>query len=489
MDTEELQSWAHKTCFEISAATDLKEICKARGFNNLPGNAGKSALAEFVEMRITGPQGVRGALTTLDVQSLWVLHALKCAARPVEIGEIYFFYWGALHVWDAAAFKKRYEHIRDRLVNKGVVLVREIRDLWGKRSHYERIEFLIPDVVAESLPALPLESEPVVGEPVFADWAESMMEEIRRDLLPLYNTTTSRCELAPAAVLNKGAFRLGKREHPSAELLYEMLTRNWLALGNTKRSGAYSKAESDIIDPNEEKDLGAIRLNRDFIIPRKYILNSIPFGHAVRLPRIFEAFNNFKCPMTEETRRVFVAAGVRFGFLSRVGETYAVNLKRFDSIGSASFEFSRDVDGSLSMPLGQVRLSELLFLGQISCLEIRGHSLYAKPSVIQLGRKRTELDESQDARVLWARSAVFHEAFDTVKKRDKKLIVHSNLTLLKLGGSDIKALFKAAYSDCLAPLGNDYYAISREDLNNMLSYAKKKGFKPKILTSVKGERE
>lgn len=493
MNHEELQDWAHETCFEISSASDLKEICKARGFSNAPKSSGKSALAEFVEIRITGPQGVREALATLDAPSVWALHALKCAASPVGIGEIHFFYWGAKRVYEAGAFKKRYEHIRDCLVNKGVVLVREMKNTWGKQGHYEKLELFIPDVVAECLPALPLESEPVSEEPHFADWMEPVMEEIRGDFLSPKHFGTFRRGIIPAATLNEGVLRLGKQDHPSAESLYTSLTQNWLGMGNTKRSSSYSTTQSDIVDPNGEKDPDAIRLNRDFIIPRRYILNSVPSGHAARLPNLFAAFDHFKCPMSEDIRGAFIETGSRFGLIARVGkpeeEKYSSNVKVPAAIGPVSFAFAQDADGCLVTPLERMSLAELLFLGQISCLEIRGPMLHAKPSLVQLGRKREALDESRDAKVLWARSAVFRDAFETVKKRDKKLIVHSNVTVLKLGGPDIEAVLKAAYSDRLAPLGNGYYAVSRDDLSDMLSLAKKKGFKPKMATPAKGEEE
>ncbi len=487
----DMQRWAQSTCHDICNASDLKQLCRARGFAP-PKLSGKGALAEFVEMRLLGPDGVKEALATLDENALWALHFVRCAGEPINAMKLQSYFGFKQNAYSAPDFKVRFERIQKELISKGLLLAYDTRAVG--ESRFERMEILLPPAVAEALPPLPVESEPVDPPPAFRDWTEAAVEFMRADLLApqdagVRNAAPSWSRLFPVAKIEKGVLQVKQQERPAPASLRSAIFKNWLGIRSAKRQSGYHAEAEVLLDLNDESVWRAQSIITQFIRPRDYILNAIPAGHGIRFARLFEAFKRFQCSVSEDIQADFLASGERLGFLavSGIGDQRLLvpNPQAKDTESAPTFAHWNDADTMVTASLPAVTLVELLTIARISQLSIKANELHATPSLKWIGRERASLQESGAFQALLRHSTLYRQAFASVAVREGKWVVHSNITALKLGGSDIEAVLLAEYgpdgkTPRLAALGTGWYAICRNDLEELLAFVKKKGFKPKI---------
>jgi len=459
VNQEEVQKWAKETCHVVCTASDLRCICRARGFAPLK-NAKKGALAEHVEMRLLGEQGVSEALAALDEKPLWALHAMVAASEPVEIRDLYTFFGFGKGYWiEASECKRRFERIRDDLVNKGLALMRMLNS-WEKRgSRYAELEVCVPEVVARQLPPLPLKTEMLPEAPVFADWMAPALEGIRNSL-QLARKPAERMEDAfPKGALERGVLSVEGVRRPSIQTVHGLILRQWLGFGGKK-----------------------------VVKQRRHLLGALSANQAIQPKRLLLAFDRFNCALSDAKLEGFVDFGLRFGFLAELkieGERFLVpNIGQPQSSPGLLPDFSAltDADDYVEVSLDELGPAELFLLASISTFEISDSTLRATPSLVPIGQELETLRESPWLSALLKKSRAYRKAFKTVEKRAGKVLVHSGVTVLKLGGPDINAQMAHEFGNKMAPLGNDYYAISRNDLAEMVRFAKQKGFSPKTLT-------
>jgi len=484
MNESELQQWAHETCHDILKAADLKRICKARGFAPLK-NAKKGDLADYVELRLLGAQGLTESLAAIEEDALWAIHALRCAGEPVEIGDLYSFFDFEPRVWlDAGDYKIRYDRIHESLVSKGLVLMRRMAEWERKGSRYAELRLCLPEVVAQHLPALPLNTEPFAGQPAFSDWTLPTMERIRTDLSQSRKQAARKKGVVPKATLEIGILRIGDRERPQIEQLRGLLERNWLGIGH-KKSKPIPLFDEDEASRAYAERLDTIRFNTKRVKPRKYILSAVPESHAIAESCLLAAFERFGCALADAERRPFVEVGLRFGFIAAVEigrERYLVPNKESAAAPRApTFAGLQNAGMGVQIPLERVSLAELLLLARISMLEVTDRTLQAEPSLIHIGRVFEAVRESAAIDALLKKSPRYRKAFATVGKQAGRLVVHSGITVLKLGGPDVQAQMTNMFEHRMAPLGNGFFAVCRNDLPEMIRFAKKKGFSPKMV--------
>ncbi len=159
----------NRMCHGLLAGSDVKAICKARGF---PAEAGASP--GVLETLFLSPRGLGGVFATLDSNEIALLHLLKHSSAPVSVSLFSRVYAGK-HSY--GTFNQRFQDVfakvKQRLVRKGVLLWAEARQgLREKTSKMERYRFALP---AEFHPHLP----PLIPSPRHfdgdGDWRRSVV--------------------------------------------------------------------------------------------------------------------------------------------------------------------------------------------------------------------------------------------------------------------------------------------------------------------------
>lgn len=485
------EEWAEQTCRTVCTITDLRQICKHRDFPPIKkGN--KEAYAEHVQMRLLQETGLDKALDGLNEESLWALHALKCAGRALKIKDLYVLF-GLVkpgHYYEAEVLKSAFEQVRSSLLRRGIVLIRDSRD-WNswKGSRWFNYEVLLPDSVAARLPPPPLVTEAVGANPPFNDWEIAVLENIRSDLLSATGSSSRDTPIVPRAKLVSGALQLGDAARIALDKVAKAVRNRWLGLTIRKRKAkdVYDAPPvgpfASTADPtSSNKRTGATDLGN----ARGHLLEAVPNGHGITEASLRAACEKFNCPFTEDEFRIFIEEGVRFGYLvvvDRRGERLLVpNPGPEPESSRPTFDAIEEAAAEVRIPLEKIGLAELLLLAQVSELRVAGGKLHARPSPVYIGRLLPSLGEFGGIEALLTASAAHKQAFKTVEERSGRFIVHSNVSVIRIASDELRHLLLARFSEKTADLGEGYFAVSRNDLPALVDYGKKKGFTPKMMT-------
>jgi hypothetical protein len=140
----------HQMCHVVLAGTDVKAVCKVRGF---PPQATSSR--GVLETLFLSAQGLSQAFDSLDRNEIALLHLLKNTG-PVDVAFFSRVYGGW---YSNGTFSQRFQNafakVKQRLVRSGVLLLAEkSHGAWEKTSKMERWRFALPVEFYEHLPPL-----------------------------------------------------------------------------------------------------------------------------------------------------------------------------------------------------------------------------------------------------------------------------------------------------------------------------------------------
>ena len=430
----------HQMCHEVLADVDIKAICKNRG---LPSQAASSR--PLLESLYLTETGVAVAMSKLDRIEIALLHLLKNQDKPVNVA-----FFSDL---DPALSKKRaygtftqrfqglFTKVKERLVRAGVLIIALGPESVSMSTKMERWQFALPEQFARHLPPLVESPKRLSGE------GDRRGDDLAREKLKAAvvqgadgDSKDDRVEIV------KGELRWGG-EPFRADRVAEWLKLQWQAeTGPAKRR---KDGELYALPPAEAVRRILSGLDTDL------------WCDADALAAPLEVF----CGARIDAGSV-CESGWRWGLLARQEADGRQWYRCAPSAVAADTPPERYLsvpDGEgLTVDLDAVPLESLETLVRISDQQpVPGRKplLRITPNLVKIGR--TAETTAAHPLVDWLRknAPAFHQAFETVRQRRGKTILHENLSVAQIRDLSLKVALQRALGSRLVPLGDEFVAF------------------------------
>ncbi len=472
-----IESFLKETIHNVCTVAGLRKICKVRGFQGPPSQSGKSDWADFVQLRFMNETGLQTAFSQLDEQALAVLHFLKFTGEPQETEKLApFFLKKDSGYYSDQDLKQIVEFLTDRLINNGVVLAAFEQHRRSNKSKWESYALYLPPEFAKLLPPLRLPTIPISGTIRYSKWAAIMGEILAQDIFKKSVPRPFQEITHPKFTLVAGTLRLESKLHPTPEEIHEAMFDKWLlCTQGLAKMEKYTRIETESRVKQKAR-------------ARRYVLQNVPSGHGIKKEDLEKHCAQLNCSFIGDELAVFVEAGIHFGFLEKLsqdGIEYIIPQLEYSADKIRSLPLAlEEKNGKTWVKLNKnYSLDEFLTLAKASLLSVEGDGIAAVPCPKYIGRMVAELDAHPFIKQLLTYSIAYRQTFEAIKERAGKIAVHSGLVVIKVNCPDLESVLLFKYSDNMVKLGEGCYAVSQEDLPELLQYGKKKGFTTKFINS------
>jgi hypothetical protein len=427
----------HQMCHEVLAEADVRAICKNRG---LPNQAASSR--PLLESLFLSEAGVAVAMRGLDRTEIALLHLLRSQDRPVDVA-----FFSRLNSpqgkgWSYGTFSQRYQgvfsRVKDRLVRAGILLLALGPESSMKKTKMERWQFSLPVQFARHLPPLVESARPLSGE---GDWRRDAAREKLKTALRQgadRETKNDRVEIVD------GELRWGGQPF-RADRVVQWQKLQWQA--ETAPAKHQKQAEAYTLPPAE----AVLRI----LAGLEAGLWSDADGLAVPL----EVF----CGFGVDAARV-CESGWRWGFLARQ-EAESRMWYRLAPPAAADVPPDRYLavrGDEVCVDLDAVPFDALeTLVGTADQRPLPGGRplLLVTPNLVKLGRMADTVAALPLADWLQKNAPAFHQAFEAVRQRRGKTILHENLSVARVGDLSLKVALEKALGSRIVPLGEEFLAF------------------------------
>ncbi len=435
----------HQMCHEVLAEADVRAICKNRG---LPNQAASSR--PLLESLFLSDTGVADAMNTLDRTESALLHLLRSQDGPVDVA--FFRRLNPPHrkAWSYGTFSQRFQgvfsRVKDRLVRGGILLLALGPESLTTKTKMERWRFALPVQFARHLPPL-VESKRLAG---VGDWRS---DAAREKLKTAVRQGADRESKTDRVEVVDDELRWGGQPFRSDRPV-QWQKRQWQA--ETAPAKHQKQADPYTLPPAE-----AVLC----------ILAGLEAGHwsdAAELAVPLEIF----CGFQVDAARV-CESGWRWGFLARQEAEGRVwyRLAPPAAADTPPDRYLAVSDGeSVAVDLDAVPFDALeILVGMSDQRPLPGARplLLVMPNLVKLGRTadpRACPDRSAGAALpltdwLQKNAPAFHQAFETVRQRRGKTILHENLSVARVGDLSLKVALEKALGSRIVVLGEEFIAF------------------------------
>lgn len=431
----------HQMCHEVLTEADVRAICKNRG---LPNQAASSR--HLLENLFLSGAGVAVAVRTLDRTEMALLHLLKAQDKPVDVA---FFsrldppkndrrLYGSF----TQRFQGVFTRVKDRLVRRGILLLALGPGSFTQKTNMERWQFALPVQFARHLPPLVESAKRLSGQ---GDWRRDMArEKLKTAVGQRANSATKndRVEIVSGELLWGG-------EPFRADRAVAWQKLNWQAEANPAKRR--KEADPYTLPPAEAVLRILAGLDADL------------WSDADALAVPLEMF----CGAKVDAGSV-CESGWRWGLLARQAsdgrQWYRLApLSMAGDVPPDRYLAARDLeDNGLAVDLDAVPFEALETLVRISdqrAVPGMPPLLLVTPNLVKLGRAVDTVAALPLADWLRKNSPAFHQAFETVRQRRGKTILHENLLVARVGDLSLKVALEKALGSRVVPLSEKFVAF------------------------------
>jgi hypothetical protein len=424
-------------CHELLVEADLRAICKNRG---LPNQAASSR--PLLESLFVSDAGVAVAMNELDRTEIALLHLLRSQDKPVDVAFFRPLYPPQSKAWSYGTFSQRFQgvfsRVKDRLVRAGILLLALGPESSLKKTKMERWQFALPVQFARYLPPL-VESRRLSGE---GDWRSDVA---RVKLKSAIRQGADQGSKSGRVEIVGDELRWGGQPFQS-ERLVQWRKLQWQA--ETAPAQHQKQAEPYTLPPAE----AALRS-----------LAGLEAGHWSATTALAVPLGIF-CGIQVDAAMV-CESGWRWGFLARQ-EAEGRMWYRLAPTATADdppdrYLAVRDDEG-VTVDLDAVPFAALETLVRMSDqrpLPGGRPLLLVTPKLVKLGRTADPVAALPLADWLQKNAPAFHQAFDTVRERRGKTILHENLSVARVGDLSLKVALEKALGSRLVVLGEEFIAV------------------------------
>jgi hypothetical protein len=431
-------------CHEVLAEADVRAICKNRGLPN-PAASSRSML----EALFLSDAGVAVAMRRLDRTEIALLHLLRAQDKPVDVAFFSRLDPRQSETWSHRTFSQRfqgvYSRVKDRMVRGGILLLALGPESLTKKTKMERWQFALPVQLARHLPPLIESAKRLSGE---GDWRTDVARETLK------------------TAVGQGAEREIKND--SVEIVNGELCwggQPFQANRVVKWRQLQWQAETNPAKPRNVADLytwqpaEAVRrilagLDADF------------WGDADSLAAALEIF----CGSRVDAGSV-CESGWRWGFLARQqaeGRNWyrlAPPLVAADTPPDRYLAVRGDEGVAVNLDAVPFEVLETLVLtSDQRPVPGRQPLLLVTPNLVKLGRATETVAALPLFDWLQKNAKAFHQAFETVRQRRGKTILHENLSVARVCDLSLKVALEKALGGRIVPLGEEFVAFPSEEV-------------------------
>ena len=388
--------------------------------------------------------GVAVAMRALDRTEIALLHLLRSQDKPVDVS-----FFSRLDPprgerWVYGTFSQRFQglftRVKDRLVRGGILLVALGPETLTKQTKMERWQFALPMQLARHLPPLVESAKRLSGE---GDWRTDVgREKLRTAVGQGANGETKNDSVA---VVN-GELRWGGQPF-RARRVVEWQKLQW-------------QAETNPAKPRKEADRYTLQ-PADAVLRILAGLDADLWSDADALAVPLEIF----CGSRVDAGSV-CESGWRWGFLARQ-EAEGRKWYRL-APPSAADDAPPDRylavrgDEGVAVNLDTVpfeALETLVMTTDQRPVPGRQPLLLVTPNLVKLGRSADTTAALPLVEWLQKNAGAFHQAFETVRQRRGKTILHENLSVARVSDLSLKIALEKALGSRVVSLGEEFLAF------------------------------
>jgi hypothetical protein len=424
-------------CHEVLAEADVRAICKNRG---LPSQAASSR--RMLESLFLSDAGVAVAMRTLDRTEIALLHLLRSQDKPVDVAFFRRLNPVQSKGWSYGTFSQRFggvfSRVKDRLVRAGILLLALGPESVTKKTKMERWQFALPVQFARHLPPLLESAQRLSGE---GDWRR---DAAREKLTTAVRQGADREPKTDRVEIVDGELCWGGQPFRSDRLV-QWQKRQWQA--ETAPAKPQKQAEQYNLPPTEA--VHAILAG----------LEAGLWSDADALAGPLEVFCGFQVDAA-----MVCEGGWRWGFLARQ-EAESRMWYRLAPPATADAPPDRYLavrGDEVSVDLDAVPFDALETLVRMSDqrpLPGGRPLLLVTPNLVKLGRTAEALAALPLADWLQKNARTFHHAFETIRRRRGKTILHENLSVARVGDLSLKIALEKALGSRIVSLGEEFIAF------------------------------
>jgi hypothetical protein len=446
MDT---QSMLKQMCESDVNDSDIKAICKSRGFPTK-----EAASRDVFENFFISTIGTEEALNSLTYEEVVFLHSLNKMDKEVDIEYFERLYGSAesANVFQCLTvtqeYKETFKKVKNNLLRKGVLIgmVKE-QETYVKYTKMERWRFRFPPEFVEFLP-------PIVKPSEFKEAGDFKRDVLRDKLLeiarggekpsPLSNADQRSFRLA----INDGTLSIGDEEFRAKRLLdWQQACWHASVKTDTKKRGYRSWD----MTPVEAALYALSQLGEHEWLPAD--------GLAV----IFKIFTGVDADHPCEQ---ICEAGWEWGCLVKVvvdkTAYYRLPEDSLDDSTSPPPEQYLQIapDGTVVLDLVKIPYVALEVMALIAHLDIHNANLRATADIIKIGNALATVQKEGVFEWLRESSSGFRSAIEIAEKRWGKQIIHERLMVARVKDLSLKVqIEKSCTGSQLVSLPDDYIAF------------------------------
>jgi hypothetical protein len=428
----------HQMCHEVLAEADVRAICKNRG---LPKQAASSR--SMLETLFVSDEGVEVAMRTLDRTEIALLHLLRSQDKAVDVAFFSRLGPAQRERWSHGTFSQRFQgvfsRVKDRLVRRGILLLALGPESLTKKTKMERWQFALPVQFAGHLPPL-VESKCLSSE---GDWRSDAAREKLKTASRHgadRGTKNDRVEIVDDELCWGGQpFR--------SDRLVQWQKLQWQA---ETAPAKHQKQADPYTLPPAEAVLSVLAGLEDGL-----------WSDADALAAPLEIF----CGPQVDAAMV-CESGWRWGFLARQEAEGRKWYRLAPPSTAADAPPDRYLavkgDEGVAVNLDAVPFEALETLVLTSDQRpVPGEQplLLVTPNLVKLGRTTDMVAALPLADWLQKNARAFHQAFETVRQRRGKTILHENLSVARVTDLSLKVALEKALGRRIVPLGEEFLAF------------------------------
>ena len=454
-------------CYELESmhkslsATDLREICKKRGFpitNNMSEDTFKNFFLSTV--------GVENALSALTSEEVLLLSLIQDGK---EVNVQYFasvYKTTERYGTFTQQYKNTYKSIQENLIRAGILIAYENRYDSHRNSKLERIKFIFP---AEFKKYLPSPFKNIKEHDITI--SEESDSELRGKVIRIVNQKS----VNPKNIcIEDGSLKY------QGELFKMKAFNDWRFDCLAKYVNKQRTSSRVVFIGNIEK-LGMINIAQILVD----ILSKLQNNQCVSAKDLLPLFNLIYSESHTINPEEVLGKMVSLGFLIR-SQLEGINYYHYhDSLQKnhiAPDEYLSTEDNKFLINTDKISYKALEQLAMICNFIIDKKKLYINPSFTKIVKKYSQLNGCTLLLWLKGKSQTIATKLNDIENKYGKILLHSNIIIAKINDFKLRAIFEKAYkqTDKMIFLPNNYVIALKEERKNIEKLVLKSGFAVKI---------
>ncbi|MHA1490621.1 MAG: hypothetical protein ACTSRI_13315 [Promethearchaeota archaeon] len=424
-----------KMCHEVLNATDIKEICKNRGFS-----IEQVKSREILENIFLSERGVAKALSVLTHKECILMHLLKFIDKVVDITFFKRIYGTKktnsdfLDMTFAQAYKGVFKEVKQALIRRGILLIVEKEKFYSSHSKMEGLGFFFPHEFEKFLPSIFKSTKTFTRVGNFKDTIlrDKLSEIIRAPSPGIHQKDEKYC-----LNLIEGDLYLGKEKF-QIKNLFKWQRAIWSDSIKKKKKESYQRGY--LIHP-----IKALIYAFKLLKPQEWVLSQ----ELLPILSIFCYDADVENLDFERICQVGWQNGCLVKLVHEKENYYRLSENYMQAEGNLEPKYYLKTNKKrlLSVDLKTIPYQNLEYLNQIANLQVINGQLIASPNLVKMGRSHNCIFSHSLTLWLKENDPSFCQAIETFEQRWGKVILHKDILIAKIKDISLKVSIQKSFND------------------------------------------